>query len=114
MADAPWRPEALLLRWGEDIEGKKRGCSWCSLCGRDCREGIVVSASGRRDDGIQAPSHDTAFCCLDCAAALGRLAAYVRETSSSKPSSADTLAQQWQRALSHDETSSPKPSSADD
>lgn len=89
MADAPWRPKALFLCWGEDIEGKKRGFSWCSLCGKDCLKGIVVGGLGRRDDASQTPSNDTVFFCLDCAAALGRLASYVRETSSPKPFSAD-------------------------
>ncbi len=65
MADAPWKPDKVLMYWGVDIEGATKGWSWCNLCGSDCHVGVVVGCIER----------GSAFFCPSCCLSLGELAA---------------------------------------
>jgi hypothetical protein len=67
MADAPWAPVVITMRYGRD-EGGPPGVSWCSLCGRNTEYGVIFHAEGKE------PAN-TVFFCVDCCAVLGKFVA---------------------------------------
>jgi hypothetical protein len=55
MSNARWMPESITTRWATDPES----FGFCSLCGEECHEGVVVSPMPFEPKG-------TAFFCWKC------------------------------------------------